>query len=233
MRWIIPLVLLVAVCLCGWTYYGVVTCPSKPGPNPSEVVAEATVTLLCPDGSSGSGVVVRVGGRKVVLTAAHVAGELGAKVEVRFEFDDCPGASRVWWGRCERLTARDDLAVVSVEDDDIALVPLPVERVRLHRGERVYYCGSPGTADEQLIRVSEVSVVAKVLDLGHGDPFRGEARFLVNGFSWHGHSGCPVAVARKGRTVLAGLLVGGAIEEPRTPATCVTSDAVCDFLGVE
>src|SRR5581483_8694583 len=180
-----------------------------------EVVAPA-VRLEVPGEGYGSGVLIRHRGELLVLTAAHVAELAVEGKEAPFIINLTFMDGRVMGGEVIRFSpdwrkGEPDLALVRPCGLTDGLQPAALVNgdPRFELGEEVFYCGFGGGFGPSL----EKSIVNRVF-----------ARFIaVNGHGWFGHSGSGVFVKRRGKWVVAGVLVAFVVhpnQHPKSPLAC-------------
>src|SRR5262245_42318663 len=134
----------------------------------------------------GSGVVIELDGKVLVLTAAHVAegGFLPPTLTLHKEGEEC-GVETTWQCDVESVSKTSDLALLKPRETTGLKAARYDGDTFVRRGETCWYCGTPRGLHASLEK-SIVNRPCAVVDDRH--------YLLVNGNGWYGNSGCGVYV---------------------------------------
>lgn len=196
------------------------------------------VLVATPGGSGyGSGVVLLVEGRPLILTAAHVVRAVVSPREVvrvckrgrpvkQIETKPLPvrmvnRSGKVLSTRTARVVWMDrntDLALLKPDSSEgLSVAELCEEAEVLDPGEDCWYCGAGGGIHFNLQK-------AIINQEANGE-------LLINGGGWYGHSGSGVMVRRNGRWRVCGVLLRLKDRtNPQSPMGCANLETIHTFL---
>ena len=194
-------------------------CPAVKAPVCAKDIKHCSVQVRTPSGGHGSGTIGYVDGELFVLTAEHVA-SLDDEVEVGLER---AGEVGLWLkARCVHASIKNDLALLKLDYEPVGPWPDLCVADTVELDEPVVYCGWGGWAP---LYLEHSRVQNEWVDFR---PELGYACFLVGGNGQAGNSGSAVWVVRKGRYVLAGVILRG--WSNGAPIICIHPSDLSDFL---